>query len=73
MRKEIDKTLELSDELDKAITDRISDLYQIKGGVSERQSFMYLRSFVWNIKNELKKLSDIEINRQINEQSKKKS
>ncbi len=73
MSNELQRATDLSDELDKAITDRISDLHQIKGGVSERQSFMYLRSFVWNIKNELKKLSDIEINRQINEQSKKKS
>jgi len=73
MSNELQKSIALSDELDKAITDRISDLHQIKGGVSERQSFMYLRSFVWNIKDELKKLSDIEINRQINEQSKKKS
>jgi hypothetical protein len=72
MSNELQKSIALSDELDKAITDRISDLHQIKGCVSERQSFMYLRSFVWNIKNELKKLSDIEINRQINEKSKKK-
>jgi len=69
MSNELQKSIALSDELEKAITDRISDLHQIKGGVSERQSFMYLRSFVWNIQNELKK----EINRQINEQSKKKS
>jgi len=68
MSNELEKAIALSDELDKAITDRISDLHQIKGGVSERQSFMYLRSFVWNIQNELKK----EINRQINEQSKEK-
>jgi len=72
MSKELQRAIALSDELEKAITDRISDLHQIKGGISERQSFMYLRSFVWNIKDELKKLSDIEINRQINEQSKKK-
>jgi hypothetical protein len=69
MSNELQKAIALSDELDKAITDRISDLHQIKGCVSERQSFMYLRSFVWNIKHELEK----EINRQINEQSKKKS
>jgi hypothetical protein len=69
MSNELQKSIALSDELEKAITDRISDLHQIKGGVSERQSFMYLRSFVWNIQNELKK----EINRQINEQSKEKS
>lgn len=69
MSNELQRAFALSDELDKAITDRISDLHQIKGGVSERQSFMYLRSFVWNIQNELKE----EINRQINEQSKEKS
>lgn len=52
--KKLDNALELLDDLSKLLDDRISDLYQIKGGMQSRHAYMFYRDKVWNAIDELK-------------------
>lgn len=52
--KKLDNALEILDDLSKLLDDRISDLYQIKGGMQSRHAYMFYRDKVWNAIDELK-------------------
>lgn len=52
--KKLDNALEILDDLSKLLDDRISDLYQVKGGMQSRHSYMFYRDKVWNAITELK-------------------
>lgn len=54
--KQNEKVLELLTELDKLLTDRISDLHDVKGGMQSRHTFILYRQYVWSIKKELQTL-----------------
>jgi hypothetical protein len=43
----LNNALEILDELSKLFDDRISDLYQVKGGMEARHAFMFYRDRVW--------------------------
>lgn len=49
----LDNALELLDDLSKLLDDRISDLYQVKGGMQSRHAYMFYRDKVWNAMSEL--------------------
>jgi len=52
--KKLDNALEILDDLSKLFDDRVSDLYQVKGGMQSRHAFMFYREQVWNAMRELK-------------------
>jgi hypothetical protein len=52
--KKLDNVLEILDDLSKLLDDRISDLYQVKGGMQSRHAYMFYRDKVWNAISELK-------------------
>ena len=52
--KKLDNALEILDDLSKLLDDRISDLYQVKGGMQSRHAYMFYRDKVWNVISELK-------------------
>ena len=52
--KKLDNALEILDDLSKLLDDRISDLYQVKGGMQSRHAYMFYRDKVWNAISELK-------------------
>lgn len=43
------------EQLDKLFTDRISDLYMVKGGVHYRHNFIHYRGMLYNVRNLVKK------------------
>ena len=43
------------DKLSKCFDEKISELYQVKGGQTERHAFCYYRQLVWQIRDEIKK------------------
>lgn len=43
----LNNALEILDELSKLFDDRVSDLYQVKGGMEARHAFMFYRDRVW--------------------------
>ena len=45
--KKLNNALEILDELSKLFDDRVSDLYQVKGGMEARHAFMFYRDRVW--------------------------
>ena len=49
-----DIIIELED-IDKILTERISDLHQIKGAMAERHSFIYYRKLICDLKDNLNK------------------
>jgi hypothetical protein len=49
----LDSALEILDDLSKLLDDRISDLYQVKGGMQSRHAYMFYRDKVWNAMREL--------------------
>lgn len=49
----LDSALELLDDLSKLLDDRISDLYQVKGGMQSRHAYMFYRDKVWSAMSEL--------------------
>jgi len=64
MEKQIKKKLinivENLDELEALLADRISDLYEIKGGMQARHCYIYYRSLVWRIANDVQSIIDKE-------------
>lgn len=38
------------DSLDKLLTERISDLHEVRGGMQSRHAYCYYRSLVWEAK-----------------------
>ena len=44
-------------ELDKLLTERIADLYEIQGMVQARHAYIYYRSLLWKIGDELDKVT----------------
>ena len=42
----IEEVIEILDELHNYFDDRISDLYQVKGGAAERQIYLFYRSIL---------------------------
>lgn len=51
----IEEVIEILDELHNYFDDRISDLYQVKGGASERHNFIFYRSVVTDAVEKLEK------------------
>ena len=51
--KKADDVVERIDSLERLLTERISDLHEIKGCMGERHSYMYYRKLLWEIKYEL--------------------
>jgi hypothetical protein len=43
-----EEAIEILSELAKFFDDRISDLYQVKGGAAERHNYIFYRSRVWD-------------------------
>ena len=41
---------EIIDELEKLLTDRISDLYEVKGAMQARHAFVLYRKLLWKAK-----------------------
>lgn len=39
------------DELDKLLTERISELHEVKGGMQGRHAYLYYRSLLWETRN----------------------
>ncbi len=58
--KKLDNALEILDDLSKLFDDRVSDLYQVKGGMQSRHAFMFYRDKVWSAMRELKQGKQIE-------------
>jgi hypothetical protein len=58
--KKLDNALEILDDLSKLLDDRISDLYQVKGGMQSRHTYMFYRDKVWNAMSELRQSIKIE-------------
>jgi hypothetical protein len=58
--KKLDNALEILDDLSKLFDDRVSDLYQVKGGMQSRHAFMFYRDKVWGAMRELKQGIKIE-------------
>jgi hypothetical protein len=51
--KKLDNALEILDDLSKLLDDRVSDLYQVKGGMQSRHAYMFYRDKVWGAMSEL--------------------
>ena len=51
--KKLDNALEILDDLSKLLDDRVSDLYQVKGGMQSRHAYIFYREKVWNAMSEL--------------------
>lgn len=47
--------IEELDELEKLLTERISDMYEIKGMMQARHAYILYRQKVWNVRDILKK------------------
>jgi hypothetical protein len=47
--KKIDNALYELDELLKLLTERISDLHEVKGGMQARHAYVLYRKYVWDI------------------------
>jgi hypothetical protein len=45
--KEFDNVVETLDELSKFLDERVSDLYQVQGGMQARHCYIFYRSKVW--------------------------
>jgi len=52
--KNIKEAIETLDELQKLLTERISDLHEVKGGMQARHAYCYYRKYVWDAINLLK-------------------
>lgn len=50
----IKEALEHLGELEKLLTDRITDLHEVKGGMQSRHAYCYYRKYVWEIQRMLK-------------------
>jgi hypothetical protein len=50
----LENVLDILDDLAKLLDDRVSDLYQIKGGMQSRHAYIFYREKVWNAMRELK-------------------
>jgi len=51
----INNVLEQIKELDDLLTERISDMYEIKGLMQARHAYIYYRSLLWGIRNTIEK------------------
>jgi hypothetical protein len=59
----IEEAIEILDELAKLFDDKVSDLYQVKGGAGERHNYIFYRSRVWDA---VEKLQEITLNLNFN-------
>lgn len=51
----LDDALEILDDLSKFLDERVSDLYQVQGGMQARHCYIFYRSQVWDAVSKLKK------------------
>ena len=42
------------DDLEKLLTERISDLHEVRGGMQSRHAYCYYRSLLWEVKSILR-------------------
>jgi len=54
-RKDLNEAIEQLEDLSKMFDDRVSDLYQVKGGQQARHAYMFYRKYVWETLAMLKK------------------
>ncbi len=45
---------EVVNDLEKLLTERISDLHDVRGGTQSRHAYIYYRSLLWSAKNLIK-------------------
>ena len=55
-KRKLKKIVESMDELESLLTDRISDLYEVKGGMQARHCYIYYRELVWKLNDIIKKI-----------------
>mgnify|MGYP003633002606 CR=1 FL=1 len=48
--KKLEEFVETINELEKLLTQRISDLHEVKGGVQSRHAYCYYRKLLWEAK-----------------------
>lgn len=53
-KNKIDNALEQIAELDNLLTDRISDMHEIKGLMQARHVYIFYRKLLWDIRDTLK-------------------
>jgi ACT domain-containing protein len=46
-------------ELDQLLTERISDLHQVKGGMQSRHAYIFYRNLVWQVKDAIDNVQKI--------------
>ena len=51
---QIEHAFEVIDDLDHLLTERISDLHEVKGGKQSRHAYIFYRSKLWDIRYILK-------------------
>ncbi len=51
----IKEAISILAELETLLTDRISDLHQVKGGMQSRHAYCYYRKHVWDAKHLLER------------------
>ena len=44
------EVLEKIDELENYLTERVADLYEVKGGMQARHAYVFYRKMVWEIR-----------------------
>lgn len=70
--KKVEDFFEVVDDLEKVLTERISDLHGVKGGMQSRHAYCYYRKLLWEakylmrdnlkeIKKKSKKIADVDV------------
>jgi hypothetical protein len=52
------EALELLNDLDKLLTERIEELHKIQGMQQARHAYIYYRSLLWEINDKVKEIQD---------------
>jgi len=50
----IEHAFEVIDDLEHLLTERISDLHEVKGGMQSRHAYIFYRRKLWDVRNILK-------------------
>ena len=63
-KEKVDELIDMIKEFDKLLTERISDLYEIKGMMQARHAYVFYRKLLWEIKDTL--LANLEPDHELN-------
>lgn len=58
MKSTKNEALELLNDLDKLLTERIEELHKIQGMQQARHAYIYYRSLLWEINDKVKEIQD---------------